>query len=219
MADDWGISLTTLERHLIQEVSMSALSKHDYPALIEEYHQRRDRGESHQAIKATFESRGINWGTFQNRRTQWHKAHRSTPEAHLGTPEHQGTLEGHQEVMEEVHQSVPDAPHLGTEEVYQSTPEHPSTPTPTELSPEEKYTQEHHGTLDGSDIPEVHHGTPQVHHGTPQVHQKVSAGDLGVPMEHYGVPDRQQWPADMVAVHPGTPTADDWELWNTIKAR
>ncbi len=80
MADDWGISLTTLERHLIQEVSMSALSKHDYPALIEEYHQRRDRGESHQAIKATFESRGINWGTFQNRRTQWNKAHRSTPQ-------------------------------------------------------------------------------------------------------------------------------------------
>jgi hypothetical protein len=114
--------------------------------------------------------------------------------------------------MEEVHQSVPDAPHLGTEEVYQSTPEHPSTPTPTELSPEEKYTQEYHSTLNDSDIPEVHHGTPQVH-------QKVSADDSGVPMAHQGVPTRQQWPADMVAVHPGTPTADDWELWNTIKAR
>ena len=51
-----------------------------------------------------------------------------TPTEHLGTPEHQGTLEGHQEVMEEVHQSVPDAPHIGTEDVYQSMPEHPSTP-------------------------------------------------------------------------------------------
>jgi hypothetical protein len=191
---------------------MSALLKHDYPALIEEYHQRRDRGESHQAIKATFESRGINWGTFQNRRTQWNKAHRSTPQAHLGTSEHQGTLEGHQEVMEEVHHSVPDAPHLGTEEVYQSTPEHPSTPTPIELSPEEKYTQTHHSTLDDSDIPEVHHGTPEAH-------QDMSLEDSGVLSVHSGVPSRQEWPISTPMGHPGTPTEEDWELWTTIKAR
>lgn len=191
---------------------MSALSKHDYPALIEEYHQRRDRGESHQAIKATFESRGINWGTFQNRRTQWNKAHRSTPQEHLSTPEHQGTLEGHQEVMEEVHQSVPDAPHLGTEEIYQSTPEHLSTPTPIELSPDEQYTQAHHNIPDDPTISAVHPGTPEAH-------QNVSLEDSGVLSVHYGVPARQEWPTSTPMVHPGTPTAEDWELWNTIKAR
>jgi hypothetical protein len=121
MAEDWGMSLAILEGHLTQEVSMSALSKHDYPALIEEYDQRRASGESHQAIKATFESRGINWGTFQNRRTQAKKAQQSTPERteippdEQHTPEHPGTLEGHQEVMEDVSQSVPDAPHIGTD--------------------------------------------------------------------------------------------------------
>jgi hypothetical protein len=258
MADDWGISLATLENHLIQEVSMSAISKHDYPALFEEHDQRLASGESPKEIRATFESRGVNWGTYQNRRSQWHKAHRSTPQehhdipqthpstpedpelsaVHSSTPEpteilsdeqytqehldtlpdpdhtegHQGTLEGHQEVMDEVHQSVPDAPHIGTEEVYQSTLEHLSTPTPIELSPEEKYTQEHHSTLDDSDIPEVHHGTPKVH-------RDVSLEDSGVLSVHSGVPARQEWPISTPMGHPGTPTAEDWELWTIIKAR
>jgi hypothetical protein len=85
----------------------------------------------------------------------------------IGTPtEHPGTLEGHQEVMEEVHQSVPDAPHIGTEEIYQSTPEPPSTP---EVHPEM--------SLDDSGVPLEHSGvsarqelqvsTPLVHPGTP----------------------------------------------------
>jgi hypothetical protein len=33
-----------------------------------------------------------------------------------------------------------------------------------------------------------------------------------------GVPARQEWPTEMPAVHPGTPTAENWELWNSIKA-
>jgi hypothetical protein len=41
---------------------------------------------------------------------------------------HPGTLEGHQEVMEDVSQSVPDAPHIGTEGADQGLPEHLSTP-------------------------------------------------------------------------------------------
>jgi hypothetical protein len=212
MADDWGIALATLEGHLTQEIRMPATSKHNYPALFEEYDQRIAGGQSPKEIRTTFESRGINWGTFQNRRTQWNKAHRSTPQAHLGTPEHQGTLEGHQEVMEEVHQSVPDAPHIGTEELYQSTPEHLSTPTPVELSPEEQYTQAPHSTLDDAEIPEAHHGTPEAH-------QDVSLEDSGVLSVHSGVPARQEWPISTPMVHPGTPTAEDWELWTIIKAR
>jgi hypothetical protein len=49
---------------------MSAASKHDYPALFQEYDQRLAGGESPKEIRATFESRGIVWGTFQNRRSQ-----------------------------------------------------------------------------------------------------------------------------------------------------
>jgi len=214
IASDWGMSLTTLEGHLTQEMGMPATSKHNYPALFEEYDQRLASGESSKEIRATFESRGVNWGTFQNRRTQWNKGHRSTPEEHQDTPEvhpstpyeaevltvhpgtpeptgisseeqytqahleppaHQGTLEGHQEVMEEVHQSVPDAPHIGTE---QSIPVHPSTP---------------------------------------EVHPELSPDDSS--MAHPGVPARQDHFISTPMVHPGTPTEEDWELWTTIKAR
>jgi hypothetical protein len=64
--------------HLTQEVLMSAALKHDYPALFQEYDQRLAGGESPKAIRATFEGRGVNWGTFQNRRSQAKKAHQST---------------------------------------------------------------------------------------------------------------------------------------------
>jgi hypothetical protein len=113
--------------------------------------------------------------------------HLDVPEtAHLRTPEpteppaHQGTLEGHQEVMEDVSHSVPEAPHLGTEEPYQSPPEHLSTPV---------------------------------------VHPDVSADDSGVLEEHRGVPARQEHFISTPIVHPGPPSAEDWELWMTIKAR
>ena len=176
------------------------LSKHDYPALFEEYDQRLAGGESPQAIRASFESRGVNWGTFQNRRTQAKKAHRSVPEAHqdtpqvhlstpeepelwtghlstpepTDTPEHPGTLEEYQEVMAEVHQSVPDAPHIGVE----GREEHPSTP---------------------------------------EVHPEVSLSHSST--EYSGVPAHQEPLISTPMVHPGTPTEEVWELWTTIKAR
>ena len=193
------------------------LSKHDYAALSDEYDQRLAGGESSTEIRGSFESRGIHWGTFQNRRRQAKKAHQSTPEGHQdtpaghprtpyevevlsadqgprethqrmpdeperlaghpSTPAHQGTLEEYQEVIEEVYQSVPDAPHVGAEE---STPVHPSTPV---------------------------------------VHPEVSAEHSDVPEERLGVPARQDHLVSTPMVHPGTPSAEDWELWTAIRAK
>jgi hypothetical protein len=57
--------------------------------------------------------------------------HRRTPE-HTDPPIHQGTLEGHQEVMEDIAESVPGVPHAGIEGASQGstgTPEYThSTP-------------------------------------------------------------------------------------------
>ena len=162
------------------------LSKHDYEALTEELEQRLAHGESRPAIQAEFEARGVHWRTFMNRRSQLNKAHRSTPEEHHDTdkvhqstpeepelwtehqstpeptesPEHPGTLEGHQEVIEDVSESVPDAPHISTEH----TPEHPSTPlVHPEVNPP-------HSSMAHSGVPaRQEHGTstPLVHPGTP----------------------------------------------------
>jgi hypothetical protein len=99
--------------------------------------------------------------------------HPSTPES-TEPPEHHGTLEGHQEVMEDVSESVPDAPHISPE----STLEHPNTPI---------------------------------------VHPEVSPDDST--LAHSGVPARQEPHISTPVVHPGTPTAEDWDLWTTIKAR
>jgi hypothetical protein len=80
------------------------------------------------------------------------------------TEVHHGTLEGHQEVMEDISQSVPDAPHIGTEEPYQSTPEHPSTPEGhSELSP--SHSSVVHSGVPArqewpAEVPAVHPGTP-----------------------------------------------------------
>ena len=38
-------------------------------------------------------------------------------------------------------------------------------------------------------------------------------------MAHSGVPARQELGGSPLTVHPGTPTAEDWELWAAIKAR
>jgi hypothetical protein len=63
---------------------------------------------------------GIPWSTFQRERQRY-------TAAHPDTPAHQGTLEGHQEVMEEIEESLPDAPHISpADDVPLSTPEvHP----------------------------------------------------------------------------------------------
>jgi len=135
IADDWGMSLATLEGHLTQEIGMAVPSKHDYPALFEEYDQRLASGEPPKEIRATFESRGVNWGTYQNRRSQWNKAHRSTPKERQDTPE--------------AHQSTPEEPDLSM--VHSGTPEHLSTPETTEILSDVKYTQEHLDTLPDAD--------------------------------------------------------------------
>jgi hypothetical protein len=65
--------------------------------------------------------------------------HQSTPEQ-TDPPAHQGTLEEYQEVIEEVHQSVPNAPHIGAEEEDHSVSEHLSTPVVhPEVSPDDSH--------------------------------------------------------------------------------
>jgi len=86
-----------------------------------------------------------------------------TPAAHPSTPVHQGTLEEHQEVIEEVHQSVPDAPHLSADEVPLSTPiVHP------EVSPDDSST---------------------VHPGVPARQEPL----ISTPMAHPGTPSEEDW--------------------------
>jgi hypothetical protein len=90
-------------------------------------------------------------------------AHPSTPEG-TESLEHPGTLEAHQEVLEDISESVPDAPHIGTEGADQDTPEHPSTPiVHPEVSPNDS-------TLAHSGVParqEPHISPPMVRPGTP----------------------------------------------------
>jgi hypothetical protein len=230
IAEDWGMSLATLEGHLTQENGMPVPSKHDYPTLFEEYDQRLAGGETAKAIRATFESRGVNWGTYQNRRSQWNKAHRSTPEERQDIPE--------------AHQSTPEEPDLSM--VHLGTPEHLSTPESTEISPDEQYTEEHLSTLQDADPTEVHHGTleghqevmedisqsvpdaphinteepyqsPPEHPSTPEVHLELSPSHSSV--VHSGVPARQDDLISTPMVHPGTPSEEDWELWAVMKTR
>ena len=184
---------------------MPVPSKHDYPALFEEYDQHLANGESPKEIRAIFDSRGVNWGTFQNRRTQWNKAHRSTPEGHQVTPG--------------AHPSTPDEPEL--QQVHPGTPEYP------ESLPDEQDTQGHPGTLEEyqevieevhQSVPDAPHiGTDEEHPSTPVVHPELSPDDSSI--AHSGVPARQDHLMSTLTVHPGTPTEEDWQLWNTIKAR
>jgi hypothetical protein len=89
--------------------------------------------------------------------------HQSTLE-HTEPPIHQGTLEGHQEVMEDVAESVPEAPQLGIDGASQGLPEHPSTPiVHPEVSPDDS-------SLAHSGVPARQDrsvSTPMVHPGTP----------------------------------------------------
>jgi hypothetical protein len=82
-----------------------------------QYDQLKAQGLSDRGIARQW---GIPWSTFQRERQRY-------TAAHPDTPAHQGTLEGHQEVMEEIEESLPDAPHISTaDDVPLSTPEvHP----------------------------------------------------------------------------------------------
>jgi hypothetical protein len=219
---------------------MSARLKHDYEALVDEYDQRVAGGESPQEIRASFHSRGIVWGTFQNQRRAINRVRHGTPEEHQDTPEVHPSTPYEVEVLT-VHSGTPERSDL-TETVVKSYAEHLSTPETTETTPDDQYTQEHLSALPDADHVEVHPGTLEGHQevmedisqsvpdaphistdeghqstpehlSTPEVHPELSPLRSGVP-EHSGVPVRQEWPA----VHPGTPTADDWELWTSIKA-
>jgi hypothetical protein len=104
-------------------------AKHDWHKLDPLIHTRKAQGWNDTQIAKDL---GIGRQTLVDHRRSREPVHPSTPEtidiaeAHQGTPDHQGTLEGYQEVMEDVQQSVPEAPHIGTEEVHPSTPEvHP----------------------------------------------------------------------------------------------
>jgi hypothetical protein len=91
----------------------------------------------------------------------------------------------------------------------------------------------HPNTLDHSGVPQpeldlpesAHQSTPErtepseVHPGTPEEHQNVSPGHSGIPMAHSGVPARQDRSVSTPMVHPSTPTAEDWQLWNIMKGR
>jgi hypothetical protein len=219
IASDWGISLATLEAHLHREgESMSAplreidwqrfdeLKAQGLPILriskemeipeatLRQRAQRRDKArqgtpevhqdtpEAHQSTPDELELSEVHSGTPAPTEIlsdeQYTQEYLNTPPDADHTEVHPGTLEGHQEVMEDISQTVPDVPHISTEEVHQSTPEHLSTP---------------------------------------EVHQELSPSHSS--MEHFGVPARQDHLVSTPIVHPGTPTADDWELWNTIKAR
>jgi hypothetical protein len=93
------------------------------------------------------------------------------------------------------------------------TPEgHPNTPQEPDSASADQYTMEHLGIPHTPD-------TSEEHPGTPEAHQDMSLQHLGVLSEHSGVPARQLWPESTPTVHPGTPTAEDWELWTIIKAR
>jgi hypothetical protein len=96
--------------------------------------------------------------------------------------------------MEDVQQSVPEAPHISTEEPYQSPLEHQSVPQPL-------------------DIPE------EAHPNTPKVHHNMSEGDSGVLSGYSSVPARQDHLISTPIVHPSTPTAEDWQLWAAMKTR
>jgi hypothetical protein len=163
-------------------------SKHDYPALFEEYDRRRASGASHQEIRASFESRGINWGTFQNRRSQTKKVHQSTPqgrqeapEVHPSTPYEVEALSGHQGPPE-ADQSTPDESERL--EVHPSTPAHQGT-----LEEYQEVIEEVHQSVPDAPHISTEESTPE-HPSTPIVHPEVGPDDST--LAHSGVPARQE---------------------------
>jgi hypothetical protein len=116
------------------------------------------------------------------------------------------TLVDHLRSRESVHLGTPETPEVI--EVPQEIPKHP-------------------GTLEGyqeviediqQSVPEVAHlVTDEGHPSTPEVHPEVSVEDSST--AHSGVPARQELGGSPLTAHPGTPTAEDGELWAVIKAR
>jgi hypothetical protein len=156
IAKDLGIGRQTLVDHLRSRDTTSTPTAHpgtpEHSGIPEE-----DLDVSESAHPSTPERTEIS-------DDQYTQEHPSTfPDAdHTEVPH--GTLEGHQDVMEEVHQSVPDAPHIGPEWAFQGISEHPSTP---EVHPE---VSQPHSTAVHSGVPARQDhliSTPMVHPGTP----------------------------------------------------
>jgi len=100
---------------------------------------------------------------------QYTQEHPDTPTDPDHTEVHPGTLEAHQEVMEDISQTVPDVPHMSIEEVHHGIPEHLSTP---EVHPE--LSQGHSST---------------VHSGVPARQDHL----ISTPMVHPGIPAEEDW--------------------------
>jgi hypothetical protein len=104
---------------------------------------------------------------------------------------------------------------------------HLGTPETTEVIEVPQEIPEHPGTLEGyrEVIEDIQQSVPEVaplvtdegHPSTPEVHPEVSGEDPST--AHSGVPARQELGGSPLTVHPGTPMAEDWELWAVIKAR
>jgi hypothetical protein len=105
--------------------------------------------------------------------------------------------------------------------LHPDVPEYPDTP---EAHPE-AVELEHQGTPGDSSMPAIHPSTLRqeypsaVHLSTPEAHPEVSGEDSGVPIEHSGVPARQDPLISTPMAHPGTPAPEDWALWHSIKGR
>jgi hypothetical protein len=154
IAEDWCISLSTLEKHLTQEVSIVKKVEIDW----QRFDELKAQGLSMVRISEVMD---IPRTTLGPRAKERNKAHRSTPE------ERQDTTEAHQSTPEDpelwtVHPGTPERSDL-TETVVKSYAEHLSTPEPTEILSDEQYTQEHLDTLPDADPTEVHHGTLEGH--------------------------------------------------------
>jgi hypothetical protein len=167
IAKDLGIKADTIRAHLRKREAVGTPTAH--PGTPESSDLTETVGKSYAEHLSTPERTEIS-------DEQYTQAHPDIPSDSDHTEAHPGTLEAHQEVMEDISQTVPDVPHISSEEVHQSTPEHLSTP---------------------------------------EVHPEVSQGHSST--VHSGVPARQDHLISTPMVHPGTPTEEDWELWNTIK--
>jgi hypothetical protein len=192
ITEDWGISLATLEGHLHRQEGPMAPPRRDID--WQRFDELKAQGLPLLRISAQMGIPEATLRQSAQRRERVHpstpEAHQETPKAHPSTPqepelwmghpgtpehteispdehdtqEHQGTLEGHKEVMEDISQSVPDVPHIIAEETYQSIPEHPSTP---EVHPEMSLP---HSSAEHSGVPARQShlmSTPMVHPGTP----------------------------------------------------
>jgi hypothetical protein len=136
-----------------------------------------------------------------------------TPTVHHGTPEHSGIPQEHQDHFESAHLSTPEPTEILSDEQY--TQEYLDTPSDPD------HTEVHPGTLEGHQevMEEVHQSVPDAPHigtedmdqripahpSTPEVHPELSVDDSST--ARYGVPARQEWPAELPVVHPGTPSA------------